>query len=104
MGSLAALALAATAFMGLLILNAQFFVYHQLGLGIADGPYASMFYAITGTFMALMIAGVAFTIVTTFRYLGGRTRDREILTAHAIFWYAMAAVFAAIWFVVYVTK
>ena len=38
-----ALALSATAFMGLLILNAQFFVYHDMGLGIADGAYESMF-------------------------------------------------------------
>lgn len=97
-------ALGTTAFVVLLIINAQAFVWNQMGVAVADGEYGSMFYAITGMFTALLIAGVIFTAVTAFRYLGGRTRDREILTAHAIFWYAMAAVFSAIWFVVYVTK
>lgn len=97
-------ALGATAFVALLIFNAQAFVWNQMGVGLADDAYGSMFFAITGTFAALMIVGLLFTAVTAFRYLAGRTRDREILTAHAIFWYAMTAVFAAIWFLVYVTK
>ncbi len=97
-------ALASTAVVAFLVLNAQFFVYSQIDLGVADGAYGSMFFAITGTFCALMIAGIVFTIVAAFRFLAGRTEQREILAAHAIFWYAMAAVYSAIWFVVYVTK
>ena len=97
-------ALGATAFVVLLVINAQAFVWNQMGVAIADGEYGSMFYAITGMFTALLVAGLLFTLVTAFRYLGGRTRDREILTAHAIFWYAMAAVYSAIWLVVYVIK
>ncbi len=97
-------ALGTTAFVALLIINAQAFVWSQVDVGVADGAYGSMFFAITGTFVALMIAGLLFTAVTAFRYLAGRTRDREILTAHAIFWYAMTAVYAAIWYLVYVTK
>lgn len=97
-------ALGATAFVALLVVNAQAFVYSRMDLSVDDGPYGSMFFTVTGTFVALMIAGITFSAVAAFRYLGGRTRDREILTAHAIIWYAMAAAFAAIWFVVYVTK
>jgi cytochrome c oxidase subunit 3 len=97
-------ALGCTAFVALLIINAQAFVYSQIDLSVTDGAYGSMFYAITGTFLALMVVGLLFTAVAAFRYLAGRTRDREILTAHAIYWYAMTAVFAAIWFVVYVIK
>ncbi len=97
-------ALALTAFVAILIVNAQFFIYSQMDLGITDGRYGSMFYAITGTFVALMVAGILFTFVSMFRYLGGRTFDREILIAHAVFWFAMAVVYTAIWFVVYVTK
>ena len=100
----AALALAATAFMGLLILNAQFFVYHEVGLGVADGAYASMFYAITGTFIAFLIIGMLFSAVAAFRSLGGRTGDHEVLVAHSIFWYALTAAYCGIWFLVYVTK
>ena len=97
-------ALGSSAFVALLILNAQAFVWNQIGIGVSDGLYGSMFFAITGTFAALLVAGVIFSAVTAFRYLAGRTRDREILTAHAIFWYAMTAVYTAIWFLVYVTK
>lgn len=97
-------ALGVSAFVALLIFNAQAFVWNQMGIVIAEGPYGSMFYAITGTFAALLIAGLLLTAVTAFRYLGGRTRDRELIIAHAIFWYAMTAVFTAVWFLVYVTK
>jgi hypothetical protein len=47
---------------------------------------------------------MVFSFVAAFRYLGGRTSDREIVTAHAIYWYFIAAAFAMLWFVVYVTK
>ncbi|MGB3734920.1 MAG: cytochrome c oxidase subunit 3 [Ilumatobacter sp.] len=97
-------ALGTTAFVALLIFNAQAFVWSQVDVGVGEGEYGSMFFAITGTFAALMIVGLLFTAVTAFRYLAGRTRDREILTAHAIFWYAMTVVFTAIWYLVYVTK
>jgi len=97
-------ALGTTAFVALLIINAQAFVWSQMDIGVADGEYGSMFFAITGMFAALMIAGVLFTAVTAFRYLAGRTREREILTAHAIFWYTMTVVYTAIWYLVYVTK
>jgi heme/copper-type cytochrome/quinol oxidase subunit 3 len=98
------LALGCTALVALLVVNAQAFVYHEMGLGIGDGTYAAMFYGITGLFMVLMIVGLLFTTVAAFRYIGGRTGDREIIAAHAIYWYAMSAVYAAIWFLVYVTK
>ncbi len=98
------LALGCTFLVGLLVINAQAYVYTQMHLGIADGTYAAMFYAITGFFVVLMIIGLLFTTVAAFRFIGGRSADRELLTAHALYWYAMAAIYAAIWFLVYVTK
>jgi cytochrome c oxidase subunit 3 len=97
------LALGITALLAFMIINAQFFVLNELGVGVADGAYGTMFFGITGVFLALMIVGLLVTLVTAFRLFGGRT-DGELLAAHAIYWYAMSAVFAAIWFVVYVTK
>jgi len=99
----AAFAFGATALVAIMVINAQAFIYSDMGLGIADGAYATMFYAVTGMFMLLMIIGVAFTAVAAFRSIGGRS-DNDIVVAHAIYWYTMAAVFTAIWFVVYVTK
>ena len=97
------LALGCTFLVALLVVNAQLFIYTQMGLGIADGTYAAMFYGITGFFVVLMVVGLLFTVVASFRYIGGRD-NRELLAAHAIYWYTMAAVFSAIWFLVYVTK
>jgi len=99
-----ALALGLTAFVAVAIINAQAYVYNQMGLPVNEGAYGPMFYAITGLFLALVIIGLAFTVVTAFRILGGRTKDHELTIAHALYWYFVAAAFAAIWFVVYVTK
>jgi heme/copper-type cytochrome/quinol oxidase subunit 3 len=97
-------ALAVSAFVAVLIINAQAFVWNQMGVAVGEGEYGSMFYAVTGTFFALMVAGIVFSLVAMFRYAAGRSGDRELLVAHAVFWYAMTVVFAAIWFLVYVTK
>ena len=101
------LALFLTGLIGLAIINAQAAVWAQMALPIrsADGSaYGVMFYAITGTMLVFLILGVVFSFVTAFRYLGGRTRQRELVTAHAIYWYFAAAAFSMLWFVVYVTK
>lgn len=100
------LALGLVALMAVAIINAQLFVYTQINLPVADDTagYAVMFYAVTGTMTALFIAGLVFTLVTVFRFLGGRIRDQEIVAAHALYWYILAAAFSAVWFVVYVTK
>jgi heme/copper-type cytochrome/quinol oxidase subunit 3 len=101
------LALLLTGLLGLAVINAQAAVYAQMDLPIRSGKigaYGVMFYAITGTFVVFLIIGVVFTFVTAFRYLGGRTTEREIVTAHAIYWYFAAAAFTMLWFVVYVTK
>jgi len=99
-----ALALGLTGLIGLAFINAQAFIFATSAIPADQGTYSYLFYAITGVVMALAIAGVVFTAVTAFRYLGGRTTDRAIVSAHALYWYAFSAVFAVVWFVVYVTK
>jgi cytochrome c oxidase subunit III len=90
---------------GLAVINAQAYVWNQIELPIAEeGGYAGMFYAVTGTMTVLLVFGVLFTGVTAFRYLGGRTTDREIVAAHALYWYVLTAAFCAVWYAVYVTK
>jgi cytochrome c oxidase subunit 3 len=99
----ALLGLGLTGLVALMIVNAQAFIYHEMGLVVAEGAYAGMFYAVTGAYVALLLAGTIFTVVVAFRQFGGRT-DHELLVAHAIFWYAMTAAFTALWYVVYVVK
>jgi len=98
------LALGLVALIGIAYINAQAHIYAQMELPANDGTFSAMFYAITGAFAALVIVGVVFSAVTAFRYLGGRSADREILAAHALYWYFLSAAFCALWLVVYVTK
>lgn len=97
-------AFALTALFGLAILNAQMFIWVQMGVGVRDGAFHSMFYAITGTMTFLLLTGIVYTLGTAFRYLGGRTREVSVVSAHALYWYFLAAAYAAVWFVVYVQK
>lgn len=98
------LALGITGVLGIAFINAQAFVYVQMGLEIADGIYPVLVYAVTGTIVALAVVGLLFTAVAAFRYLGGRAGDTEVVSAAALYWYFLAVAFSAVWFVVYVTK
>ena len=100
----AGLALGLVGLLGLAVINAQAYVWNRIEMPIADGGYPGMFYAVTGTMTFLLIAGVMYTGVTAFRYLGGRVADREMVAAHALYWYVLTTAFSAVWFVVYVTK
>ncbi|MGA0217597.1 MAG: cytochrome c oxidase subunit 3 [Ilumatobacteraceae bacterium] len=98
------LALSVVAILALSFINAQAFVYSQMEVELAEGVYGALFYAVTGTMMALVIVGLIFTVVAAFRTLGGRDWQSEIVSAHALYWYFAAAAYSAVWFVVYVTK
>jgi cytochrome c oxidase subunit 3 len=98
------LALGLTGLIGIAFINAQAFIWNQMKLGVRSGTYATMFYSLTGVVVAFAVAGVVFSAITAFRYLGGRTTDREVVSAHALYWYAYSVVFTMVWFVVYVTK
>ena len=100
----ASMALGITALMGVAIINAQVAVWSQMGIGVADGAYQSMFYAITGTVLVLVVAGLAFTAATLFRTVGGRVDDTQVVSAHALYWYVLTAAFTLVWFLVYVQK
>jgi len=54
--------------------------------------------------LLMAVIGVAFSVITAFRYLGGRTSEQEIVSAHAMYWYALSAIYCALWFWVFVTK
>jgi len=98
------LALALTGLLGLMFINAQAYIYHSMKMAANGGLYETMFYTVTGVMVALVIVGVAFSAITAFRYLGGRTTDREVVSAHALYWYFLSAAYVMLWFVVYVTK
>jgi heme/copper-type cytochrome/quinol oxidase subunit 3 len=102
----AGVALGMAGAVGLMVLNAQAFQYGQLKLAVASSNYATLYYTITGTFLAALIGGLVVVGVTAFRSLGGRysAKDAEGLVATAVYWHVLTASFFLIWFVVYLFK
>lgn len=98
------LSLGIVGLMALAFINAQAYVYNVMEMPVADSGYPGMFYAITGTMLALVIIGLVFTAITAFRALGGRGGELELVSSHAMYWYFVAAAFSGVWFFVYVTK
>jgi cytochrome c oxidase subunit III len=99
-----ALSLGVVVVLAVAFINAQAFTWHDMAVPIRENFYGALFYALTGTVIALVIGGLVFTAVAAFRVLGGRLRDPDLLPAHALYWYFTAASYAVVWFVVYVTK
>jgi cytochrome c oxidase subunit III len=102
-------ALGLTTLFGVAVINSHYWLYQQMGLGIADadlGIQAVLIYAISGSFIALLVSAMVYLAVVTFRTLGGQygPHQHDAVTGAAIYWYVMVAIFAVIWLAVYVTK
>ena len=100
----ASLALGVVFLTEIALVNAQLAVYSQMGIGVRDGGYMTMFYAITATMLVMIIVCMGFTLLAMFRSMAGRAGDRDLVSAHALYCYSVSAIFAAMWLVVYVQK
>jgi heme/copper-type cytochrome/quinol oxidase subunit 3 len=82
------------------------YLYQQLALSPTSGPIAGLLYAVTGAHIAMTVVGMLFIAVMGFQALGGQLsgRDAESMSAAALYWYATIAVYAVIWYAVYITK
>ncbi len=100
------LALGLTMLFGLGFINMTSFLYTQMHLGVATSQAGVLIYVITGAHLALVMIALLYAALMTFRTLGGEYsgRDREGITAASLFWYVTVAVFAVIWYAIYVTK
>jgi heme/copper-type cytochrome/quinol oxidase subunit 3 len=101
-------ALCLTLLFGFAVINATSFLYTQSEIPLAGGttPAGLLFYAVTGTHLALLVGAMVFASIMTLRTLGGEYsgRDREGIVAASVIWYLTTAVLAVIWYAVYVTK
>lgn len=99
------LALGATLLLGIAFVNQTTFLYGEAGIAITQ-PEGPLFYAVTGGHLAMVIAGLVFILLMGFRVLGGQysSRQPDGVGAAAVFWYAAVALYAVIWFAVYVQK
>lgn len=98
------MALGMTLLLGVALVNSLAAIYPQMEIALADGAFQTMFYAITGTVLALVAGGIAFTLAVLFKSSGGRAANTDLMNAHALYWYFLSAAYAAVWFVVFVQK
>ena len=101
------LALGLSALLGAAYINGVCFAYTQMGFTVHDSSGVGLLvYAISGMHLAMAGAGVVFIGLMAFRTLGGQYsgRDREGLVAVLIYWYVTVAIYAAIWYAIFVTK
>jgi heme/copper-type cytochrome/quinol oxidase subunit 3 len=101
------LALGLSALLGGAYINGMAFSYTQMGFTVHDPTGVGVLvYVITGMHLAMTGAGALFIGLMAFRTLGGQYsgRDKEGIVAAAIYWYVTVAVYAVIWFTIFVTK
>lgn len=100
------MALGTTLLFGAAVLNQFWFMYQDTGYAIDAGQAQLLFYVVTGSFIAMLVAAMAFVIVATLRSLIGQF-DREqshIVQAAAIFWHTTVFCYFLVWYVVFIFK
>jgi heme/copper-type cytochrome/quinol oxidase subunit 3 len=100
------LAIAITLVFGVAFITDTAYLWQQSGLVAAQDPQAVLIYTITGLHVAMVVAGMLYLLVMGFRALGGQLTGRaaEGVEAAALFWYVTIAVYAVVWYAIYVTK
>jgi cytochrome c oxidase subunit 3 len=80
--------LGVTILLGICFLGLQLYDYSQLGFGLKDGPFGTLFYVMTGIHMAHVIGGVVFLGLVFGQALRGRLsrEHHDPLAAGAIYW------------------
>jgi len=64
-----------------------------------------LFWAISGTHLAMVLGGMAFMALMALRAIFGSFRNNpEGVTAAAVYWSITTGVYAVVWFAVYITK
>lgn len=99
------MAMGITMLLGLAFINQTTFLYRMAGITIAQ-PEGPLFYAVTGSHLVLIGVALAFMVLVLFRVFAGQYSSRmpDGVGAVAILWYAGVALYALIWFAVYVQK
>ncbi|MEI7885981.1 MAG: cytochrome c oxidase subunit 3 [Actinomycetes bacterium] len=99
------LALGVTMLLGIAFVNQSTFLFKEAGIAITQ-PEGPLFYAVTIGHLAMIVAGLIFLLLMAFRTLGGQysSRQPDGIGAAAVFWYSGVALYAVIWFAVYIQK
>jgi cytochrome c oxidase subunit 1 len=84
----AVLFLGMTIALGVVFLLLQLYDYSQLGFGVKDGTFGTLFYVMTGIHMAHVFGGVVFLALVLGQAMGGAVSpsNHDSLAAGAIYW------------------
>jgi len=102
--SRATLWLGITIALGVTFLALQVYDYSQLGFGLKDGPFGTLFYVMTGLHMAHVFGGVVFLALVFSQVLRGRlsSEHHDPLSAGAIYWDFVDVVWICLFIVFYI--
>jgi cytochrome c oxidase subunit 3 len=80
--------LGVTIALGIAFLLLQLYDYSELGFGVKDGPFGTLFYVMTGIHMAHVFGGVVFLSLVFGQATGGvlSSTNHDSLAAGAIYW------------------
>jgi heme/copper-type cytochrome/quinol oxidase subunit 3 len=80
--------LGVTIALGVAFLCLQLYDYSQLGFGVKDGAFGTLFYVMTGIHMAHVVGGVVFLALVFGQAMGGfvTPSNHDSLAAGAIYW------------------
>lgn len=100
--------------LGVAFINAESFILTNLQLspdpakpiGIAESIPGMLIFTIIGAHIVMVGAAMVSILLTGLRTLGGQftSRNREGISAVALYWYVTVAVFPVLWYAIYVTK
>jgi len=100
------LAIGITLLLGIAFINATVYLYQSLALPLTFSGLGGLLYVVTGSHLVMTVVGMGFVAVMGFQSLGGQLtgRDAEGMSAAALYWYVNVAVYAAIYYGIYITK
>lgn len=100
------IALGVTLMFGAAVLNQFWFVYQDTAFTIDGGRAELLFYAVTGSFIAMLVSAMAMMTVATVRSLLGPF-GRELahaVQAAAVYWHTVVLCYFLVWYIVFITK
>jgi cytochrome c oxidase subunit III len=97
---------AITLVLGVLFLLGQLYDYNQLGFGIADGPFGTTFYTLTGFHGAHVFGGVVGLTIILARTLRGQfsARNHVAVEAVSVYWHFVDVVWIAVFSTIYLLR
>ena len=102
----AMIAMVLTAVLGIAMVNQTVFYFMDIGLPIDASEAATLLFTIVGSHLVMVAVGVLWLGMLLLRTFGGQdtSRHRDLVSAVALYWYAVVAVYSVIWIGIYIAK